>query len=93
MTDPRELLDTYAAGEHRDYSGAGQAFRLDRVAPKAFAALRDVLDAHRDVNGRGKCRACGFHYPCATVRLIAHALDPDGYVAPPLPESLEATDG
>lgn len=43
MTDPRALLDAYAALEFAG-PGAHQTERIDKIAPEAFAALRAVLD-------------------------------------------------
>ena len=78
MTDPRELLDTYAATlpplvalEPREHA-----------APKAFAGLRAVLDLHkpREAIGGGDeeritvCDHSGDLWPCATVQAVTKAL-------------------
>ena len=60
----REQLDAYEEAVTREWS-----------APRAFAALRDVLDAHRVVRRGGLCRACTWPSPCATVRMITKALE------------------
>lgn len=73
---PRELLDNYAS------QGAGQYDdRLDEAAPKAFAALRAVLDRHpeRKFSTWSACDGCtdGDHlvtWPCPTVDAITTAL-------------------
>ncbi|GAA1030769.1 MULTISPECIES: hypothetical protein [Amycolatopsis] len=91
MTDPRELIDTYAA--ETDFYRGDLLDDREHEAPKAFDALRAVLDLHKpedtdpDVDP-GKtycCTGCldayGDYrdYPCATVRAITKALeDNDG---------------
>ncbi|WP_134667875.1 hypothetical protein [Amycolatopsis sp. CFH S0078] len=90
MTDPRELLDTYAHGSDQCDGECTHDCNdtRERIAPEAIVALRAVLDLHKpedtdpDVDP-GKtycCTGCldayGDYrdYPCATVRAITTAL-------------------
>jgi hypothetical protein len=89
----RELLDAYAASEliyanlpTEDDPDAEQneQHQLDAFAPKAFAAIRKVLERHRP-DPDGDCFECvesslGFGaspvpYPCATVQDITGTLE------------------
>jgi hypothetical protein len=76
----RVLLDAYASS-YADPDGECAHDCDDhrgRQAPKAFAALRAVLDVHKPVaiEGTKYCGACrNPTYPCATVRAIATALE------------------
>lgn len=76
MTDPRELLDAYAA--ESDWAAVEGKYR-QYLAPKAFAALRAVLDLHVPdpaVRARVVCKHCvAVRYPCPTVQAIARALE------------------
>lgn len=72
MSDPRELLDAYAS-EFRYYlpmsplspEGArGPAKSREDVAPKAFAALRAVLDLHPAGYAEGEPEY-GYHWQTA----------------------------
>lgn len=78
----RDLLDAYAAEvaevetEHHVFEAAVR----EPAAPKAFAALRAVLDLHWPDDG--DCAECGVDthenpipWPCDTVRAIATALE------------------
>ena len=91
MTDARQLLDTYAGThwmERPRGSLAVRGHRLDRLAPKAFDALRAALDEHKPFqkfpDEPVACGGCTFDaedrelhvaYPCATVRAITTALE------------------
>ncbi len=70
---PRELLDAYAAQDPVD--GDYGKFRREEAAQELFSAVRDILDAHRVVRRGGRCRACTFHWPCATARIITKHLE------------------
>lgn len=77
MTDPRQLLDAYGEEEHSDFYGY-DTFQLDGCAPKAFAALRAVLDRHYQLTPGGfssPCAGCGHAWPCPTVQAIVTALE------------------
>lgn len=83
MTDPRQLLDDYAAS----IMGTYHRFEDDAVIPmvpagKAFAALRAVLKLHAPIPNVTPpwCMHCsgGEHvemWPCPTVRAITTALE------------------
>lgn len=82
MTDPRQLLDDYAA--EKDFEPP-MAFKPARTlyAPKAFVALRAVLDRHPLVHDDGdRCGGCWNwlyetyeRWPCPTVQAITTALE------------------
>ncbi|MEU0515608.1 MULTISPECIES: hypothetical protein [Amycolatopsis] len=74
----REALEAYAGQENP----RGVPFQiLEAAAPKAFDALRAVLDMHRPVDrGTGpQCAGCATHvtftpWPCKNVAAIEEAL-------------------
>lgn len=79
MTDARALLDAYAAEDIAD----APHVPLAEIAPKAFAALRAVLDLHPignpGVAAVAWCGGCGDvdtapDWPCANVQAITAAL-------------------
>lgn len=86
MTDPRALLDAYA-GSWTDPDGECDHDCNDnrgRLAPKAFVALRAVLDLHQPhANGSLTCVECSecedtyddVPWPCPTVTAITTALE------------------
>jgi hypothetical protein len=89
MTEPRAVLEAYAAQPYTD--GAGGSQTRAECAPGAIAAMRAVLDLHHDRpswNGTehvpsGTCNACSeredtyddIPWPCPTVRAITTALE------------------
>lgn len=87
MGGPLELLDAYA----RSWTDPDGECAHDcndsreRLAPKAFAALRAVLDKHPIVHEDGyRCRGCWdqIHdtyerWPCPTVQAITAQLEAD----------------
>lgn len=84
-TDPRTLLDTYD-GETVDIATARGLVAISRirVAPKAFAALRAILDLHRPYDASpATCVECSeredtyndMPWPCPTVQAIVSALE------------------
>lgn len=77
MTDVRQLLDNYSRRTIRGLSH-------EQHAPKAFAALRAVLDLHQPHgNGSLTCVECSeredtyddIPWPCPTVTAITTALE------------------
>lgn len=74
MSDPRELLDSYAAEVHDGRDGA----RYDEIAPAVFAALRAALDEHSPLPlragvlperwGDGRCVYCHLGPPIREYR-------------------------
>ncbi|WP_020658371.1 hypothetical protein [Amycolatopsis benzoatilytica] len=80
MTDPRELIDTYAS--ETDFYRGDLLDDREHEAPKAFAALRAVLDLHKPIEIEHgwdqtvdiKCNDCCDLYPCQTVQAITTAL-------------------
>lgn len=89
MTDPRALLDQYAAEDPAD-GDYGRQFRREQIAPEAFAALRAVLDLHSPcvLDEATVCGRCRFdngepeRYPCRTVVAITTALPTHTYTGP-----------
>ena len=80
VSDARELLNAYAVGHEAGAIGCRGFNRRDH-APKAFAALRAVLDLHH-ADEYGDCVECGVDtgenaipYPCDTVKAITTALE------------------
>lgn len=77
MTDPRELLDAYGREETRhDWITPDR----EDQAPKAFAALRAVLDLHSPMLASAPwCMACTGDdiesWPCPTVQNIIRELE------------------
>lgn len=79
MTDPRQLLDDHANGT----STLKLVVTQEDLAPKAFAALRAVLDRHPLVHDDGdRCGGCWNwlyetyeRWPCPTVQAITTALE------------------
>jgi hypothetical protein len=74
----RELLDAYAdeACTHLAVAPNSAGEEREEFAPKAFAALRAVLDLHSPDNGMSAfCNGCDFPFPCPTVRAITTALE------------------
>lgn len=78
-TDPRAVLEGYAQGKTTI-----QVVVTEHLAPKAFAALRAVLDLHAPNPGMPLadtwCMHClddnlGPKWPCPTVRKITAALE------------------
>lgn len=57
VTDPRALLDAYAAEEI--WGGYDAKFPREEEAPKAFAALRAVLDRHQPEPARANAARVG----------------------------------
>lgn len=90
MTDPRALLDAYAA--ETDFERGDLLDDREHEAPAAFAALRALLGKHQpfqygdeemefDDASRRWCRECTggdewrrAQWPCVTVRTITAAL-------------------
>lgn len=68
----RDLIDAYANEDGADVI-PGEA------APKAFAALRALLELHhpdgRAVESCATCREIYFGYPCPTIAIITIALE------------------
>lgn len=88
MTVPRELLEAYAV-EYLDPDGeCAHDCDDDRgnAAPKAFAAVRAVLDLHQPtaLGGLLVCGRCRYDtgepepWPCPTVHAIMTALEVAG---------------
>lgn len=79
MTDPRALLDAYAASEGFTPEASEWEWTFEDHAPAAFDALRAVLDHHCS-NTVGLCWGCrNTVWPYETVRAITTALgDTDG---------------
>lgn len=84
QSEPRELLDRYAASEYdivleSEYAVPPVTGSVPRtaVAPAAFAVLRAVLDLHSPVEQHGAtwCAEDGdYWWPCPTVQAITTAL-------------------
>lgn len=70
MDDTRALLDAYAA---ELWATTLSERPLEEFAPKAFAALRAVLDQHQ--RDDGACTDCSQIWPCATVKAVTAALE------------------
>lgn len=80
MSDPRELLERYAGEKAYPHMPYVVPERIHH-APKAFVALRKVLELHRTADGGDLwCVECGEDTPCPTVAAISEALggDPHG---------------
>ncbi|HEX3781686.1 MAG TPA: hypothetical protein VHX38_18645 [Pseudonocardiaceae bacterium] len=91
MTDPRALLDAYAAEDPAD-GDYGRVTR-EQVAEKAFAVIRAVLDLHKPETTevppdepadawteRLWCTECSHYigsdpWPCPTVQAVTAALE------------------
>jgi hypothetical protein len=81
VADPRALLDTYG-NLYADEPATG--FKR-RAAPKAFVALRAVLDLHKPIeiedhwheSALPVCEHSGDAWPCDTVKAITAALEED----------------
>lgn len=77
MSDPRQLVDTYAA--KTEWSAeSGADISREEEAPKAFAALRAVLDVHGRAGGGlwlAFCEEDEQDWPCPTVQAIISALE------------------
>lgn len=83
MTDPRALLDTYAASDADPWESGEET--VDQQAPAAFTALRAVLDLHTEFTAYedtlSYCRTCNdgecnpVPWPCPTVQAITTALE------------------
>lgn len=91
MSDPRQLLDDYAA--ETDFERGDLLDDREHEAPKAFAALRAVLDLHRgdttpvwpepgeiEMGERLFCVECSHYegsddWPCPTIQAITRALE------------------
>jgi hypothetical protein len=87
MADPRELVDAYGKQETilsavGDPTCDGRWTPFERIAPKAFAALREVLRLHKPEEfGEPEviCTGCSDaspveKWPCETVEAIINAL-------------------
>lgn len=83
MTDPRQLLDDYAAETEWSAEALADIPREERE-PKLVAALRAVLDRHPignpGVAAVAWCGGCGSSdtapdWPCPTVQAIVTALE------------------
>jgi hypothetical protein len=79
VTNPRELLDAYAAAEAIDDDYKHPTY--EQVAPEAIAALRAVLELHSAEDGGSRwCPACRLDTgepvdrPCPTEQAIIKAL-------------------
>lgn len=83
MTDPRELLDTYAHGSDQCDGECTHDCNdtRDDIAPEAIAALRAVLDLHKPEGPFVECATCRVDtgqpedWPCPTVQAITKALE------------------
>lgn len=84
MSDPKELLDAYAARQWAPL--LPRAPRTEHYAPKAFAALRKVLERHKPIPFHcppGKpFMVCSeedhVSWPCPTVQDITTELEREG---------------
>ena len=77
MTDPRQLLDAYAAETEWSAEALADVPREERE-PKLVAALRAVLDLHHQLTPGAfgsPCAGCGHALPCPTVQAITTALE------------------
>lgn len=87
MADARELLEQYANAK-AEYGISTHWPQRVQTAPKAFEALRAVLELHRPLSQNAAFAAipvedpvdvCSLDttttYPCATVRAISKALE------------------
>lgn len=80
MSDARELLEQYAA----DWNHGVVYGTWEPAAPRAFDALRAVLDRHQPFNNDGvtycgwdRIDGCGHVWPCPDVQAITRALAGD----------------
>lgn len=77
-TTARDHLDAYAVEDSTHLSVRGDSYEREGFAPKAFAALRAVLDLHKVVtlDLSSFCPVCRQPTsPCDTVKAITAALE------------------